>query len=121
MTTAAHNSRRPWGGASLSRNVSPGPTPSISMFYELNPHLRKKKKEIDTTIADRIAPWLAEHGPSTAREIAHGLSIADQSSINEQFRFGRVPGATVVGLRKTGNKNAKVWGLQEIHMNSDNE
>lgn len=124
MTTTAHNAKRVWGGASLARNVESGTSPQVSMFYELNPHLRKKKTQADVTIADRIAPWLREHGPATAKEIARGISAADVSSVNEQFRFDRVPGAVVVGLRRTGkasNKNAKVWGLQDIHTDDDDE
>ena len=116
MTTTAHGARRIWGGASLARNVEPGTSPRASMFYELNPHLRKRKAETDITIADRIAPWLRDHGPSTAKEIAKGLGIADASSINEQFRFHRVHDAYVFGLRKTGRRNSKVWALQGIHM-----
>ena len=124
MTTTAHGARRIWGGASLATNVESGTSPQASMFYELNPHLRKKKKDVDATIAARIAPWLREHGPSTAKEITEGIGAGDVSSVNEQFRLGRVSGAVVVGVRRTGkasNKNAKVWALQDIHTGKENE
>lgn len=98
-----------------SRTPLPSTGPRVSMFYELNPHLRKKKAVADDSIASRIGPWLSEHGPATAKEIAAGIGAGDVSSINELFRLERIPGAYVVGIRKTGksgNKNTKVWGIR---------
>lgn len=112
MTISAHGARRVWGGASLARNVEPGTTPRASMFYELNPHLRPKLSA-EQRIAERIRPWLAEHGPATAQEIAIGLGCPDARSVNRQFANNRVDNVVVVGTRQTSrNRRSKVWGLR---------
>lgn len=113
MTVSAHNSRRVWRGASLARNVSPGESPRASMFYELNPHLKKLRKPSAFQVLDQIRPWLLEHGPATAREIADGLGIAEPSQVNGQIRKGNVRGAVVVGTRLVGNRHFKVYEIEE--------
>lgn len=111
MTVSAHNSRRVWRGASLASNVSPGSSPRASMFYELNPHLRKKDEKTALAIVDKIAPWLAEHGPASAEKIATGLRVSP-SSINRHLRKG-VDGVTIVDIVRGRNRTTKIWGVEE--------
>ena len=113
MTVSAHNSRRVWRGASLARNVSPGLEPRASMFYELNPHLKKLRKPSAFQVLDQIRPWLIAHGPSTAREIAEGLGIAEPSQVNHQIRKGNVRGAVAVGKRLVGNRHFIVYEIED--------
>lgn len=113
MTVSAHNSRRVWRGASLARNVSPGESPRASMFYELNPHLKKLRKPSAFQVLDQIRPWLLEHGPATAREIAEGLGIAEPSQVNHQIRKGNVRGAVCSGKRLIGNRYFIVYEIED--------
>ena len=113
MTVSALNSRRVWRGASLAKNVSPGLEPRASMFYELNPHLKKLRKPSAFQVLDQIRPWLLEHGPSTAREIAEGLGIAEPSQVNHQIRKGRVRGAVCSGKRLIGNRYFNVYEIED--------
>lgn len=116
MTVSAHNSRRVWRGASLAKNVSPGLEPRASMFYELNPHLKKLRKPSAFQVLDQIRPWLLEHGPATAREIAEGLGIAEPSQVNHQIRKGRVRGAVCSGKRLIGNRYFNVYEIEDEHV-----
>lgn len=107
MTVSAHNSRRVWRGASLARNVSPGESPRASMFYELNPHLRKKEKKAIEHIVDKIRPWLIEHGPSSAEKIATGLKVS-KVSVSSRLRKG-IAGVVVVDTVRGRNRTTKIW------------
>lgn len=111
MTVSAHNARRVYRGASLARNVSPGESPAASMFYELNPHLRSKEQKAIIAIIDKIYPWLVEHGPANAQQIAAGLGV-NSSSINRCLRNG-IYGVVVVGVAKGYNRSTKIWGVEE--------
>lgn len=113
MTVSAHNGRRVYRGASLARNVSPGESPAASMFYELNPHLKKLRKPSAFEVLDQIKPWLLEHGPATAREIAAGLGIAEPSQVNDQIRRGRIRGVVDAGKRLVGNRYFKVYKVED--------
>ncbi len=113
MTVSAHNSRRVWRGASLAKNVSPGLEPRASMFHELNPHLKKLRKPSAFQVLDQIRPWLLEHGPATAREIAEGLGIAEPSQVNHQIRKGNVRGAVATGKRLVGNRYFIVYEIED--------
>jgi hypothetical protein len=45
-------------------------------------------------LADRIAAWLAEHGPATAPEVARGVCRRDEvvrEALKGDARFGLVP------------------------------
>ena len=64
-------------------------------------------------VLDQIRPWLLEHGPATAREIAEGLGIAEPSQVNHQIRKGRVRGAVVAGKRLVGNRYFIVCEIEE--------
>ena len=110
MTIAAHNGRRVWGGASLARNVEAGTAQRASMFYELNPHLRKKEKAALESVAEKIRPWLEEHGPATAQQVAKGIGTT-ANAVNANLRRG-VAGVVEVGtLATTRNHKSKVWGV----------
>lgn len=109
MTVAAHNGRRVWGGASLARNVSSGAAPRASMFYELNPHLRKKEQQRVASVADKILPWLQEHGEATAQDIAKGIGTTAHT-VNFNLRRG-IAGVVEVGVVFTSrNRKSRVWG-----------
>ena len=117
MTVTAHGTQRVYRGA--TRHVSSGSTPQASMFYELNPHLRPKATT-QQTIAARIRPWLEEHGPATAQEIATGIGVSDPRNVNDAIRRHRADGVVAVGKRQVSrNKYATVWGVEDIHTDDD--
>lgn len=109
MTISAHGARRVWGGASLARNIESGTSARASMFYELNPHLRKKGKV--PSVADKIKPWLAEHGPASAAQVADGIK-ASEKHVCRLLQAG-VVGVVVVTKKKYKTRVTKIWGVED--------
>lgn len=103
--------RRVYRGASLARHVEPGTAARANLFYELNPHLRPKKKE-SVILAERIRPWLVEHGPATFAEIAKGVGAKTSSHVGRLFREKRIDGVELVGTRGKGKHKSQVWGAK---------
>lgn len=126
MAVTAHNSRRPWGGASLARNVSPGYEPRVSLYQMLHPEQYPKEKQCQPTplLEERhgmILTYLLTVGPGTAPAMEAEFGLR-RDAIGGVLRLG-IPGIVMLRQEKSPHtrRMCAVWGLQDIHTDGDDE
>ena len=126
MTITAHKARRPWGGASLARNVESGYEPRVSMYQLLHPeqYPKQQQRQKPPTIEARhamIRQYLRANGPATApaMEAAFGLS---RDCIGCLLRKN-IPGIVAIRTEKSphSKRMCTVWGLRDVHTTGENE
>lgn len=136
MTTAPHHSRRPWGGASLARNVSSGYEPRVSMYELLHPEqfaeipsskpvksppeVKPKRQATKKQEKKPAAPRLdsqeiinyLKNGDATAKQIAEALNV---SSDTVRLRLWRgINGVVRKGTHVTERGSpGQEWGIKE--------
>ncbi len=79
--------------------------------WEALPQEMAAQESKPPTVAERIAAYLAAHGPATAQEIATALGYG-----NNYWTVGSVlsrgtSGAVIVGDRGTGRRRSKLWAM----------
>lgn len=130
MTTTAHNARRPWGGASLARNVGPGTAPRVSMYQLLHPEQfaeipsskkvkpqppkRRSPGASDKAIRDYLA-----QGDATTAQIAAVLGLT-YNAVHMCLHRG-LDGIVRKGTTLKRGALVQLWGLQDIHTGKENE
>lgn len=126
MTTTAHNARRPWGGASLARNVESGYEPRASLYELLHPeqYPKEKQRQKPPSIEARhemITAYLRANGPATAPAMEAAFDLR-RDCIGGLLRKG-IPGVVVIRQEKSDHTHrmCAVWALQDVHTDGDDE